>query len=682
MMYVSVKKKGWILALFIIGQFFYANVNAGEHIDLGDLLDGNQSSYAFGISDDGNVVVGAAQYSDTWHETIAYRWTLDGGMVSLGGSDPETFYGSSVAQDVSADGSAIVGYSYNSDWGENEAFLWTAEGGLRYLGDLPGDFSFSEALAVSADGQVVVGESVSAFGYEAFRWESATSEAGLVGLGALDGGFYSRATGVSSDGSVVVGVSGSTLGQQAFRWTESGDMVGLGDLSGGSFNSSAYDVSADGSVVVGGSSSGLGYEAFRWTLADNVMAPLGALPRETPYSLAYAVSSDGNTVVGESRNSDGDYVAVLWTEGAGIQSIKDVLIADGIDMSTWELYVANDVSADGTVIVGDGNSIPFDGENHAWLVRLGSGLVTPDAIAGSVETVLPTTESAHGLSREALLTHLRAARHYRGRPESSFNLYASGFGGEWNSYTAGGTIGLTWDVSDAIRLGTGVFSSKYMEDDLPYSGEYELDSLGGTLWAGYEAVGGGLQLHVVGMLADLDNEIERGYLNGSGTDKSKGDTDGDMVGIMVRCGWEIPITENSSLTPFASYSWTEVEFDAYSESGGGFPVQFDARKDTSETVKVGLEGESGLSETVSLWGQAAYAKKLDDESDGISGEVIGLMDFSLPGYELDDDWFDADLGFKWKALSNLSFMLTVGSAFGNDQNPEWRTSLGASWSIN
>ena len=131
------------------------------------------------------------------------------------------------------------------------------------LGDLAGGSFFSRANGVSADGSVVVGQSNSTSGVEAFRW---TSVGGMVGLGDLPGGiFRSAATGVSADGSVVVGLGNSASGEEAFRWTSGGGMVGLGDLPGGIFQSQAVDVSADGSVVVGTSESASGPEAFRWT---------------------------------------------------------------------------------------------------------------------------------------------------------------------------------------------------------------------------------------------------------------------------------------------------------------------------------------------------------------------------------------------------------------------------------
>ncbi|MBT3619201.1 MAG: hypothetical protein HN523_02105, partial [Porticoccaceae bacterium] len=88
----------------------------------------------------------------------------------------------------------------------------------------------------------------------------------LLNLGDLaGGGFYSTALAVNADGSVVVGRGTSGNGYEAFRWTEGTGMVALGDLAGGGFDSYAYSVNADGSVVVGVSTSVNGYEAFRWT---------------------------------------------------------------------------------------------------------------------------------------------------------------------------------------------------------------------------------------------------------------------------------------------------------------------------------------------------------------------------------------------------------------------------------
>ena len=103
---------------------------------------------------------------------------------------------------------------------------------------------------------VVVGFGVSDSGSEAFRWAQAD---GIMGLGNLPGSIYgSRATGISADGSLIVGTGNYCTGGgplpvtgEAFRCTGANDMMGLGDVPGGTGVSRAYGVSADGSAIVG-----------------------------------------------------------------------------------------------------------------------------------------------------------------------------------------------------------------------------------------------------------------------------------------------------------------------------------------------------------------------------------------------------------------------------------------------
>ncbi len=135
---------------------------------------------------------------------------------------------------------------------------------LTWLGVLPGG-DMSEAYAVSADGQVVVGVSLDTSGSAAtaFRWTAAT---GMVSLGTL-GGNRSYAHGVSADGSVVVGYSYDTANRfRAYRWAN-GTMEALPMPSDVRW-STAYGVSADGSVVVG-----------QLSLGRDASAPFAGAPR-------------------------------------------------------------------------------------------------------------------------------------------------------------------------------------------------------------------------------------------------------------------------------------------------------------------------------------------------------------------------------------------------------------------
>jgi probable HAF family extracellular repeat protein len=101
-----------------------------------------------------------------------------------------------------------------------EAFRWVNGVGMTGLGDLPGGRDYSIAYAVSADGNVVVGESNSTNSggsfNEAFRWTAAT---GMVSLGLMPNGTAnSRALAASGDGSIIVGTGGGIFSNVAFIW--------------------------------------------------------------------------------------------------------------------------------------------------------------------------------------------------------------------------------------------------------------------------------------------------------------------------------------------------------------------------------------------------------------------------------------------------------------------------------
>ena len=253
-----------------------------------------------------------------------------------------------------------------------------AAASLTPLGFLP-DVFYSEALGVSGDGSVVVGNSDSASGLEAFRW---TSGGGMVGLGYLPGSEFnlSYAHGVSGDGSVVVGRSHSASGTQAFRWTSAGGMVGLGFLPG-DLDSHAYGVSADGSIVVGTSSSMGGVHIFRWTSADG-MVGLGNLPGGFE---PMGFSADGSVVVGHDAVQTGlstRYTALYCSADGGVRALWDVLLSHGVNPAAdgWtQLHSAQGISADGNTIAGDGIR---NGHQEAFVAVIPT--IVPEPAAGAL----------------------------------------------------------------------------------------------------------------------------------------------------------------------------------------------------------------------------------------------------------------------------------------------------------
>jgi probable HAF family extracellular repeat protein len=264
-------------------------------------LPGGSSGAAYGVSLDGSVIVG---YGSSTSGTQAVRWA-NGVATGLGDFSGGSF--ESKATGVSSNGSVVVGYGTNESG--CEAFRWTASGGMMGLGDLPGNPMQlgaplnSRANDVSGDGSVVVGYGNSYSGTEAFRWSGGT----MSGLGDLAGGsFLSVANAVSANGSTIVGYGMSASGHEAFRWTSAGGMVGLGDLSGGQFYSEAMGTSGDGSIVIGASRTGAQqYEAFLWTesggmrnLKDLLEADLHLDLTGWVLTSATDISDDGLTIVG------------------------------------------------------------------------------------------------------------------------------------------------------------------------------------------------------------------------------------------------------------------------------------------------------------------------------------------------------------------------------------------------
>lgn len=214
---------------------------------LGSLV-ANGGSSGNAISDDGMVVVGRADTSDSQR---AFRWTEASGMEDLGVL-PGT--GTSGAMGTNADGSVVAGFS--AGFSQTKAFRWTAAGGMQDLGSLVAGGS-AMGMAMSSDGDAIAGHAWMQDGNRAFRW---TAGGGMENLGTASGWSYSMGTCISGDGLAVAGYGGGEFsgGDRAFYWTESLGMVDLNvylasvgvDMSGWTLHF-AHGLSADGSAITG-----------------------------------------------------------------------------------------------------------------------------------------------------------------------------------------------------------------------------------------------------------------------------------------------------------------------------------------------------------------------------------------------------------------------------------------------
>lgn len=642
------------IALAIAGcSVLFASSGQAQITDLGTL--GGAESVAYGLSADGSVVVGEADNNAGSYS--AFRWTSLGGMVDLG-----TLGGTyASARGVSADGTIVVGQAGNGVM--SRPFRWTQAGGMEDLGSLGG--VGGGAWAISADGQVIVGDSrPSGSGtVHAFRWTSA----GMVDLGTL-GGSASSANGVSADGSVVVGYSHITgdSAYHAFRWTNGG-MVDLGTLGG--TESFAQGISGDGAVVVGYSDTtgDATVRAFRWTSSG--MTDLGSLGGVGYSSKAYGISSDGNVIVGSSEGR-----AFRWTLSAGIQSVEDWLRANGVAVANNTTISARATNSDGSVVVG------YLDNSHSFIARVssvGSGLVTLTDVqsslagtaAGGSMALTSAGLSINGAHSRPLMRRVAPGQKTFwvagdwGRDDHGSRVGSLGlaeFGGGYNlgRVQFNVSLGQTWASQKLVQNGSAEVEGTYLQAEA-------IMPVAGGFWATLGAY------HHQGT-----TELKRGYLNAGAQDYSTGRPDVSTTGLRARLDWDNALQfGGAQLSPYADLTYIQSRLDGYTETSGGFPAQFNGRKENATELRLGLSATKAVAEHISLVGQLEAAHRFEQRGAGTSGQIIGLFGFDLAGSDNKQDWLRAGLGIQGNLAGGSAHLMLNATTQGAVPNV-W---LAAGW---
>lgn len=224
----------------------------------GGLIDNSYGS-AWSISGDGNTVVGLywrpGQPGGSAHPST---WSSSTGLIDLG-----TTSGSGRANDVSEDGSVVVGWEERTD-GVWRPTAWVD--GVRVT--LTDYEAFTEASVVTPDGSIIAGLGYAAatnrFGATVWRWDGFDwIEEYLGALPGTAAGTFGLAypNGISADGSVIVGYNQFSNPNNAtgFMWREGEGLINIetflqenGIVIDPTFNiQSLNGISADGQTMVG-----------------------------------------------------------------------------------------------------------------------------------------------------------------------------------------------------------------------------------------------------------------------------------------------------------------------------------------------------------------------------------------------------------------------------------------------
>jgi uncharacterized membrane protein len=350
--------------------------------------------YGFGgsISGDGLVAGGESGFSSfSPRDTVGIIWS--GSMFSTSTSvapapsqQPWAYF-----QGLNLEGSVGTGLT-NVSTGPNlndvraVPMRWSASTGVVPLVTTSG----GQGHDISGDGSVIVGQwsdPAATAPLKAFRWTQSTGMVSLPLLtGATESGNVQVAYAVSNDGNVVVGRSrngDTTPISVAYAWTQTLGIRQLALLPGatgattGTARAIAWGANQDGTVIVGEARDNItGLNAALWRFdpatGSSTVINLGDLPGAPitnptglPNARARDVSADGKVVIGVGQSAIGNE-PFIWFEGQGMFSLQSYLVNNlGLtNLTGWALSDVTGISDDGRTIVGYG---AFGGATRAFV---------------------------------------------------------------------------------------------------------------------------------------------------------------------------------------------------------------------------------------------------------------------------------------------------------------------------
>ena len=501
-----------------------------------------------------------------------------------------------------------------------------SNGAILDLGDLVGT---ERRPSISGDGTVITGSGRFGFpGLRAFviRFDKSTSTIGSpLNPGTLGAALHSEGFGVSADGSVIVGASDFTHAI-AFTYDKitntAGPIVDIGSFGG---NSMANAVSADGSVIVGESYNGSNNRAFavQFNQATNTagtMVDLGSFGDNSNYSQASGVSADGSIIVGRSIIGSA-WHAILWV---------DVFTVDPymVDVTEWMRSISGPAGI--LPIVSSLSSLPMEGAHHRPLMSL----------------------DAMGKSRQCWVTGDFGTRSRAS--DSNTSSGEAGVSGTFGQVVAGVAFGYGEQNNDLLYGGASHVSGQYLLGEADYR-------LGDK-----QSI-----LSLTTMIGNWKSDTLRGYgVENGAIDYSHGATDLRSASVRLRLdGPAQQFIGGMAVTPFASFTWSHISADAYSETGGSFDAQFDKQSHDSREGRMGLTTKLQLDPDTSLLLTGEWIHRFDKNHSGFSGTDVdhGALPFSVAGARIaaDQARFGLDIDHKISAdtLLNVSIHFTgVGEA--------------------
>jgi uncharacterized membrane protein len=302
------------------------------------------------MTPDAQVVVGNSFVTGQPAAIHAFQWTTAGITINNAPSDP-TF---TTGNGISNDGSTLVGQMSTANPNINKAYRKGPDGIYQDISYAPTPaWRRSYAVASNSDGTVIACQTqFNTFNYSTYVW-SQTSGFQLLGrLRPQDDGVTPRA--ISADGSVVAGRSMSSGDgiATAFLWSADTGMTAI-PAPTGYIADDVVGISSDASTVLCAVFDN-NYTTRRVGIYRNGVTTL--LPLR--YSLDFnadgpvALCDDGSTIIGQETTPFAVREFYIWRESTGKINLIDYWASFGIAIpSGYEISDVADLSANGDAML-------------------------------------------------------------------------------------------------------------------------------------------------------------------------------------------------------------------------------------------------------------------------------------------------------------------------------------------
>ncbi|WP_455844405.1 autotransporter outer membrane beta-barrel domain-containing protein [Pantoea agglomerans] len=243
------------------------------------------------------------------------------------------------------------------------------------------------------------------------------------------------------------------------------------------------------------------------------------------------------------------------------------------------------------------------------------------------------------------------------------------------------TLGIGYQITDNWQTGV-LFSNTNQRQEPSSNYDYKLRGNLVALYSQLTVFDQGwinADLHY----ADLDfDSIERDIHIGPAKRTEQGSTSGKLLGMRVQTGWTLPITENLSTGPVASYALDYGRVGGYSEnSDSSTAMRYSDQTTHSQIGSVGWRIDS-KQWVVNPWAQVSYNHQFGDTDSTVrAGLKSTRTSFERSVEARDKNWLDLSVGANVPLGETVNAFAGVSTVGGNSDYHQvtWNVGVNATF---